>query len=375
VRRCLLAFEPPDGGVADHVLRLAAGLRQHGWEPAVAGPERSAITGQLGDAGIRYVPLPWTRGYSRPWSNVGVARALAAAAREVRPDLMHLHSSKAGAVGRPVARRAGVPAVYTPNCFAFMIPGARAKQRLLATVERRLTALTASIICVAEDERRAALRARVAPPGKLRVIHNGAMDCPSGLEPDPELTAFAAGGPTAACIVVLRKQKAVDTLLDAAPAVLARVPDARIAIVGDGPERPALEARARALGLGERVRFFAFRPPPARQLASADVFVLPSAYEAFPIAILEAMACGVPQVATTVGGVAEAVVEGETGRLCPPGDPPALAEALVAVLDDPGARARMGSASAARHAERFTVGRMVAATAEEFDRVMTGAHG
>ncbi len=124
----------------------------------------------------------------------------------------------------------------------------------------------------------------------------------------------------------------------------------------------ALVALAGRMGLDDRVRFFDFHGPAARQLRELDVFVLPSRWEAFPIAVLEAMACGVPQVATDVGGTAEAVRPGLTGSLCPPDDPDALAEAIGGLLADPGARAEMGAASRSRHRELFDVERMVAAT-------------
>ena len=135
-------------------------------------------------------------------------------------------------------------------------------------------------------------------------------------------------------------------------------------IVGDGPEAGALRAAADA-----RVVFMDFEGPSARYLRGLDVYVLPSDWEAFPIGLLEAQACGVPQVATDVGGTREALVP-ETGVLVPPGDPGALADAVIGLLRDPERRAAMAAASRARHAERFTVERMVAETAVVYDAVL-----
>jgi glycosyltransferase involved in cell wall biosynthesis len=171
-------------------------------------------------------------------------------------------------------------------------------------------------------------------------------------------------GPVVGAVTVLRRQKRLDVLLAAAPQILAAVPGATVAVVGNGPEEAALRAAA-----DPRVAFRPFRAPAARYLQALDVYVLPSGWEAFAIGLLEAQACGVPQVATDVGGTREAVVP-ETGLLVPPGDPAALAEAVVALLQDPQRRAAMGAASRARHAERFTVERMVAATAALYDRLL-----
>lgn len=153
-------------------------------------------------------------------------------------------------------------------------------------------------------------------------------------------------------------------LVDATPSVLDRVPEARVAIVGRGPTESSLRSRARALGLHLDPRFaiLPFRRPVAPYLNAMDVFVLPSAWEAFPIGVLEAMACGVPQVCTDVGGINEAVDE-STGRLVPTGDARALSRALIEVMSDPGLRSTMAAASRARHAERFTLERSARETA------------
>ncbi len=143
-----------------------------------------------------------------------------------------------------------------------------------------------------EDEREVAL-ANAIRPARLAVVHNG---CPACDAPAP------GGGLVVGAVTVLRRQKRLDVLLAAAPTILAAVPEATIKIVGDGPEGPALRAAA-----DPRVVFEPFTPPAAGHLRGLDVYVLPSSWEAFPIGVLEAMACGVPQVATDVGGTREAV--------------------------------------------------------------------
>jgi glycosyltransferase involved in cell wall biosynthesis len=169
-------------------------------------------------------------------------------------------------------------------------------------------------------------------------------------------------------VSTLRRAKRLDILLDAAPRILAAVPEATVHIVGDGPEGPALRAHPGAAD--PRVTFAPFAPPSARHLRGLDVFVLCSAWEAFPIGLLEALACGVPQVAFDVGGVGEAVVP-ETGLVVPPRDSTALADAVIALLRDPARSAAMAAASRARHAEHFTVERMVAGTAAVYARVLS----
>jgi len=328
---------------------------------------------ELEAAGVPIARLPFVRGYGDPLNDVRALRGLAALLRRERFDLVHLHSAKAGVLGRLAARTAAIPAVYSPHCFPFVGPWGFPRKQLSVGVERALGPQSRAIICVAEEERRQALDLRIASADRLEVVHNGTGACPSGVEPDPQFAAFAAEGPLVAAIAVLRPQKAVRVFVDAAPAVLQAYPDARLAVVGNGEQRAELELRARELGLDGRFRFFDFSPPTARFLGSVEVFVLSSAWEAFPISVLEAMACGVPQVATAVGGTPEAVEDGQTGLLCPPGRSDLLAERILTLLRDPELRRRMARASRARHARHFLGDQMVERTAAVYGRALAGA--
>jgi glycosyltransferase involved in cell wall biosynthesis len=355
--RVLLVTQPTDGGVFRHVRDLAAGLPMHGFDVVVGGPFDSERAGELQAATV-------TLELVRAVSPVADARAVAAfvrVVRAVRPDLIHAHSSKAGAVAR-LARVANprVPVVYTPHGYAHAgyFPS-RTATSAYALVERALAPLATRVICVCEAERRLAVE--VGPARRTRVVHNGiAPGEPPGaprLEPD---------GPVLCAASLLRPGKGVETLLDAMPQVLTSSPGARLVIAGDGPERAALEARARAASIDHAVRFLGRAASLADVTGAADVFVSPSWAESFPYTVLEAMALGRPVVATDVGGVREAVVHGRTGLLVPRDDPAALAEAVLALISDRHRAQRLGAAARGLVLDRFTVERMVGGVASVY---------
>lgn len=160
-------------------------------------------------------------------------------------------------------------------------------------------------------------------------------------------------------IACLREEKRIDVLIAAAPRILSRHPDAELVIAGEGLCRPALEAQARELGIAARVTFLGHRDDVANVLAPADVFVLPSRSEALPNSIMEAMASGLPVVASAVGGIPELVRDGQTGRLVPPGDASALADAILDLLDHPDRLAEFGRAGRKAMERTFAFERMV----------------
>jgi len=345
--RIALVCEPPDGGAAEHVAQLARGLPEHGHAPVVFAP--AAFAPRVDDVRA----LPFRRDYAHPRDDACATLLLQRALRDF--DLVHAHSAKAGVLARLAGWSARRPVVYTPHGFPFVGEMREARRVLSHAVERLLAPPTAAIVGVCEFERDLA-RANQLHPRMLAVVHNGAPTCSS---PAP------GGGLVVGTVAALRRGKGVDVLLDAVPAILGAVPEAEIVIAGDGPQAAELRAHPCA----SLVRWEPYRPPAANHLRELDVYVLASSWEAFPIGPLEALACGVPQVVTAVGGTREAVVS-ETGLLIPPRDPGALADAVIELLRDPQRRARMAAASRARHVERFTVDRMVAGTAAVYDAVL-----
>jgi glycosyltransferase involved in cell wall biosynthesis len=152
---------------------------------------------------------------------------------------------------------------------------------------------------------------------------------------------------------------------------LADVTDARLELAGDGPLRSDLEREARALGLGDRVRFLGWQRDLASTLARWSIYVQPSVHEAFGMTVLQAMASGLPVVASAADGLLELVVEGETGLLVPARDPSALAAALLTLVQEPRRRSELGAAGRERVSEQFSVEQMVAETVKVYDELLT----
>ncbi len=247
--------------------------------------------------------------------------------------------------GLPGGALATVPVRIGSRRGLIETPGLQRVQRYAYTAAHRV---------VANSQAGAArLRLEGVPAAKIEVIHNGI-----------DLASFAACRYPAhprriVTVACLREEKRIDVLIAAAPTVLAKYPDAEFWIIGDGSCREELLTLTRDLGVSARFRFLGHREDVAALLSEAHLFVLPSRSEAFPNAVTEAMAAGLPVVATAVGGIPELVTDGQTGRLVPTGDPMALARALLELLDQPMRAAEFGRAGRHRIEQIYSFDRMV----------------
>jgi glycosyltransferase involved in cell wall biosynthesis len=369
-RRVLQVCQPEDGGVAEHVLVLSSGLVERGWEVEAAVSPDSTIASGLARAGVVIHELPLTR--EPGWGDLRAATALRALDHDRGYAIVHGHSSKAGALVRgilPCRRRL----VYTPHCFAFAAMLGSARRVAYKAVEQALMPRCGAIVAVCAWERGLALRHLHGAGSRTRVVYNGVPDC-TPAEPSRELLAFRGEEPLAGLVTVLRPQK--DPLLAVrAAASLAhegRLPG-RLAIVGNGELRDRVRDEIARLGVGERVRWFPFQARADAYLRALDLLVLPSAWESLPLAVLEAMSCGVPVLATSVGGVPEAVEDSVTGRVVAPGDEPALAAALSEILGSPDLRRQYSEAGRAEFERRFRVAPMVDAVAALYAELMVAS--
>lgn len=240
---------------------------------------------------------------------------------------------------------------------------ARLERRVAAWLERRNAGRADLVTTPSAYSARVAVRAYGIPEARVAVVPEGIdVELWDALRTDPPPRSDPR--PTVLSVARQYRRKNTRALLDALPRVIEAVPDARCRIVGGGPELPALRDRARSLGLGERVELLGAVPDDGRVRAEylqADCFCLPTLQESFGIVFLEAMAAGLPVVASDRAAVPEVVPHGEAGLLVDPDDPRALAGALVRVLSDPGLRERMGRAGVER-----ARGRTREATARRF---------
>lgn len=348
------------GGAQSHVLDLLA-LRSRARLTVVAG-EEDVLLAEARARGVDTRVVPELQVPLHPARDLRALLALTRLLRELRPDLVHLHSSKAGLLGRVAARGVGVPAVFTAHGWAFTEGVSRSRQRLALLAERLVAPWTDRVITVSAYDLALALARRLLPPERVVPIHNGI----SPLGPRGSGEDHGPGAPLRAIMVArFSDQKDQPLLIRAA----AQVPHLELWLVGDGERRAEAEALARGLGLAGRVQFLGDRDDVPELLAGADLFCLSTHYEGLPISILEAMRAGLPVLSTRVGGVAEAVLDGETGRLLAPGYLAGWVAALRALAADPRERRRLGEAWRTRFLAGFTAGRMLSATWQVYEAV------
>lgn len=355
--------QPGTEGVANVVRWLSAQQAAVGGRIGVACPAGSPLAEHVQSAGADV--LPWmARRHPGP-ALVQEARDLGTLLERFQPDIVHLHSSKAGTVGRLVIR-GRLPTVFQPHAWSFEAVFGAATG-LAVVWERAASRWTDAIVSVSDAEREAAVRRRIRAAGVDVTIANP-VDTEEfrPAEPDePAVRLFRRSlGLTTEPIVVcpgrLCHQKGQDLLVRAWPAVVASVPDARLVLVGDGPIRSQLEA----LLVGFDAHVLGERADVADILRAAQVVVMPSRWEGMSLAMLEAMATAKPVVITDVGGARETVGRG-AGAIVPIGDIDRLGAAIVRRLTDADLAAQEGRAGRAITLERHTM----AATAAALDRV------
>lgn len=344
--RILIVSQVTVDGVAVCVRELVQAAVSAGYQVTVACPSAGDLPAWVQQRGAVWKRLEMRRP-PHPSDILAVTRLRRLARIH---DLVHLHSSKAGVVGRLAVASLGrrrPPIVFTPHGWSWLVGGRLAP--LYRWTERVVFPLATAVVAVSEEER--ANGQAVLGPRAARIVVN-----PNGVDScrfSPEGPAAGrSDAPLLVCVGRLCHARAQDVAV--AALALMRTSSARLRLVGDGEDRAAIEKLVTTLGLDGRVEFSGFRPEPAADFRAADVVVIPSRYDGMALTLLEAMACGAAIVATRVSGTS--ALEG-AGQLVPVEDPKSLAEAVDALLADPRRRRLLGAAARERAVGHYSLQR------------------
>jgi glycosyltransferase involved in cell wall biosynthesis len=348
------------GGAQVHVLDLLRGFRDD-FEMVLATGEEGYCTDQARSFGIECHVLPSLVQRIDPISDLKATAESIKLIRGLRPDLVHCHTTKAGLVGRLAARLANVPAVFTAHTWCFSEGTSLAWRALGRPAETFAALCSKKIITVSEANRTAAIAKKIAGADKFVTVHNGGADTLHRARP-------GSGNPPRIVMVARFAAQKNQTLLVETVAKLKR--PAILTLIGDGPLRQQAEQAAAACPAHIKVEFLGQRRDIPELLAQADLFVLSTNWEGFPISILEAMRAGLPVISTDVNGVREAVDDGETGLLVSPRDGNGLLGALEKLVFDPTMLEHMGTRGRAKFEQLFSLDAMLNKTVSVYELAM-----
>ncbi len=356
------------GGGEQHLLRIARGCREWGYRVGIVCAQASGLEEQARAEGFEVWPLRIGSRY------LGSRRRLTRLFRTLSPDLVHAHGFHATLTACPAARASGVIGVYAtvhnmPSAPLELRPGVAGKAEfwLRALLYRRVARSVGTFVCVVNAARDELIELGL-DPAELTVIANGI--------PDPMLRLPEPPVHDAARIVIgsagrLEPLKGYQYFVSAASVALRKADNQRFRLVGDGRLRRSLEQQADELDLGDRFAFVGWSDEPLTEIAAMDIYVASSVTDTTNLTILEAMALGKPVIASNVGGISDAVVDGVSGYLVAPRQIDVLAQRMLDLAADAALRISMGAAGRERFEEFFTEDRMLAQHRDMYDRVLT----
>ncbi len=357
------------GGAEEHILTLLRGLDRKSFRlHLVCPPALAALLQPDIPQDVELIPIH----LGRP-THLAAALQLGRTLRERQVEILHSHLFYGSLFASPIGWLSRVPAILeTPHLRESWRKG-WLKSRF--TVDRLVGRFVDYYIAVSEANARYLEKVKGVPARKIVVIRNGCDLSRFGLASTAPIRlkrelGFGETDPVVLVVGRLEPQKGHQVLLDAFPAVRRQFPAARLVCLGEGSLRRKLEAKARALGLEDKVRFVGYQANVPEWLALADFTVLPSFYEGLPIAAVESLAAGRPMVASAVDGTPEVVLDGRTGLTVPPGDAAALAAALCRLLRDPDLRKAMGEEGRRWVLENFSQEQQLRRTQELYLRAV-----
>jgi glycosyltransferase involved in cell wall biosynthesis len=350
IRLLLVVDSLEVGGAERQVVDLAGALRRKGYGITVACSVAGDLSGALEEEGVPVRPL--LKRLAKRRLSLAYAWRLRRLLKGEQFDLVHAHIYASIAAAAIATLETDVPLVITEHTEASW------QDWRARWVSRWVYRRAARIIAVSTPIRRRLIERDDVHPDLITIVPNAVA---SASEPhaDAPLPTEPRERPLVGVVARLQPEKGVASFLKAAARVAPQFPEAHFVVAGDGPIRQELVALTEDLDLGSRVHFLGFRSNASALMRSLDVLVAPSLTEGSPLVTLEAMAAGVPVVASAVGGIPDQIRHDKDGLLVPPGDTDALGNALLALLRDPPRARRLGEAGRRRVASRFSHATMV----------------
>lgn len=357
---------PDLGGAQSHVYELMKNIRiSYDVEPILITGRKGWLTKKAAELQIETHIVPDLVREISPVHDFKANLAIQRLLREIQPDLVHCHSSKAGILGRWAAKRCHIPSVFTAHGWAFTDGVPERKRKIYRMIEKMAGAWCQKIICVSDYDRNLALREIPELRDELITVHNCIPDTPY----QKDWTQYDASSPLSVITVArFSPQKKNKEILRVLSLALERGLDIHITFVGTGPEFDETKEYAARLGLNKNVIFLGARSDVEQLLPKYDLFLLLSNWEGFPISIIEAMRAGLPVMASNVGGVAESVKDNINGWLIPRDDSN-IVETFQALKENPGMISRLGRTAREMYEKKYQVGLMTEVIHKIYDNL------
>ncbi|OYQ63073.1 glycosyltransferase family 1 protein [Pseudanabaena sp. SR411] len=349
------------GGAQVHVKDLAFFLQNHGHEVLVITGEKGPFNDFLNSFSINSTACEYFKQSINPWLDWQTLWFIVETIRQLQPDIVATHSSKAGILGRLAAKITNIPCVFTAHGWAFTDGIPEPNRSVYEVIEKWVEPITDKVICVSENDRQIALKAGMSAD-KLVMIHYGIEDVPHHLRSSHQ------SNDTVRILMVARfdAQKDYATLIKA----FKSIENAQLELLGSGPKLEEIKTMVSQMNMTDRVNFRGFCSNVSEMLPQGDIFTLITNWEGFPYAIIEAMRAEMPIIASQVGGVAESVIDGITGYCVPRGDVETLRNRLEKLVNDAQLRREMGIQGRQKYEAELTLEQMCTKTLNIYQDVI-----
>lgn len=353
------------GGAQTHIYQLSKYFIEKGNEVGVISYPGGWLEKEVKKMGVKFYPNKYFSNSPNPIKILKAMKEIRKAVKDFSPNLVGCHSTAAGFLGR-VTIRNKIPTTFTAHGWAFTKGAPLLRRNLAILAEKIAGRFCSKIICVSEFDRNLALKYKIAPPEKIVTIHNGVEiqpELPKEVDPSKIKIVFVGR---------LDRQKAPLLLAKAFNILPSELKSkSQLSIIGEGPKRKELENFIKKNKLEPEIKLTArlSRDEVFEILNESDIFVLASNWEGFPYTILEAMSCGLPIIASNVGGVPELVDE-NCGILIKRGDKEELKNALEKLLKNPSLIQKMGEKAEERVKKEFSLEKMLRATEEAYQEML-----